>query len=247
MKTDDIKWEIYDMFNRYTVVGRILSSIKIFLKKIFSRDIISYITKPIAFVGKYGWIVIFPVLIVLSYISYITKSKYTIVLIAALIAYILAWIWPLILSLVRLVRRTDITLAPEEQKKIYPEFIDFLNAVRKSMLFRGPFWSILLPIENKNEKLRDSFYKYVDVHYADEFNFLTFEESKNYIEELMDRTNRKVFTEKLVKKPKDEEYFCFDNTFLEYVDALSPVLLIHHKLYMAERNKGEIHHEGTSK
>lgn len=118
-------------------------------------------------------------------------------------------------------------------------FSAFLNIVKKNVMYKGMLWSIELPIEKKDEKMRQNICKYVEENYVPLFNFLSFINSKKVIEIIMDNADRKLFTDMMVKKPDNQEYFCFDNSFLEYVDAFSPALKKHHELYVLEKKIGE--------
>ena len=195
-------------------------------------------------------IIAFPVLgFEIWYYKCIYNSTLRIIFIVFIGADAYLWVRPFIMicrnskKLSKYLIETNIV---KSQKDNIKEFSAFLNKIKKDMTYNGIFWNIKIPVEKKNEEMRQRIYEYVAKNFVNELDFSSYIESKEYIEKLMDGADCKLFTDRLVKKPDDQEYFCFDNSFLEYVDAFSPVLKKHHELYGLEKNMGENENEKRS-
>lgn len=183
------------------------------------------------------------------YYKCIYNPTLQVIFVVFIVADAYLWVKPFIMTwknskkLSKHLIETNIVKSQEDNTK---EFSAFLNKIKKNMIYNGIFWNTKLPVEKKNEEMRKRIYEYVEKNFVNDLNFSSYIKSKEYIEKLMDSADRKLFTDKLVKKPDDQEYFCFDNSFLEYVDAFSPVLKKHHELYVLEKNMGENENEKRS-
>lgn len=195
-------------------------------------------------------IIAFPVL---GYLIWYFTCNYNLILRAIVVVFIVAdaylWVKPFIMiwknskKLSKYLIETNVVKSDNDNTK---EFSAFLNMIKKDMMYNGILWNIKLPVEKKNEEMRQRIYEYVEKNFVNDSNFSSYIKSKEYIEKLMDSADHKLFTDRLVKKPDDQEYFCFDNSFLEYVDAFSPVLKKHHELYVLEKSIGENENEKRS-
>lgn len=216
--------QIREMIGRYTVIGRFFLKLKNILNLIkkICINIIKCLFK----------LLIIVIALLLIYFISIHMIRGIVVMGIISVIEIIIFILPIIM-IIKNTKKLKKKMQAESDVISYENFSDFINGIRAAVIFSFP-WYIELPVTIYKEKVSNYFKNYALSHYAKEFEISTFEDSKKYIEKLMDEADKTKFTDDLKKKPDDQEYFCFENSFLEYVDAFSPVLEIHHELYIKD-------------